>query len=327
MPSLKEIAPMVLAGLASAASPQAGQAFQNIHQMGRQRKLDEQRDEERKTRLKWAAEAAGRGERREEREVERHGQIVKLGALRQAEADRAVAERKEKREKLERYRGVVTDEYAEDIAARPGGDIAIAAAESIKEIDTMLEEYGLPTPAELLEKTKSITEQYAEQGMGVQVNSRGEVVNSWPLSQGEPEYRAVEEDVNDVLADAQATQQEFDTRQERIGIKLNRLNGKLNNPALTIEEKEEIQDQIEELEDESANSEADERRQMTKFENQISRITEGRSNVWEEAFPPAPTAANPVDWAGYTDEATGVRVGDLRKEIQSGAAKTPTPDE
>jgi hypothetical protein len=175
MAKLKEIAPMVLAGLAGAASPQGADVFQDIH---RQRMIAEQqkrREAESEQRQSLALKAAERAERGEERDIERHQGVVKLSELRLQEAERERDEADDDRRGLEKYIQSNIEANQDMFSQEPGNLIMFQEAKSIKEADKMLDEWNAPSIKEIAEKHKEA----AQSGMRIQTDRYGNISQAW----------------------------------------------------------------------------------------------------------------------------------------------------
>jgi hypothetical protein len=333
MPKLKEIAPMLLAGLAGAASPRGAQVFHNIAQSERQRKDDEQRERENEKRMQWAAEAANRAKGKESREIERHQGTVKYNELRIAEQERLAAEGKEEREALGKFKETVLENYSDLFAQKPERIIAIQEAESIPEAEEMLEIYGMPTPTELVEKTKEISAQYAEQGLGAQFDRYGNVVNVYQLKREKQEPDHSGFDAADAVTDHQIKVRRLGREKQKQIREANQWRQQLNENLLPDERKK-IEDNIEAAEEAAVQTDEDIDQERAVLATTLGRL--GRPEMYEELYPPAPTVENPVDWGAYTDAGGpapaaeggggGIQVGELHDKLNAKESpKAPAP--
>lgn len=179
MPTLKELAPMLLAGVAGAASPQGASVFQNIAEMKRVRELDERRKQESELRTKHAVEAAERAGRGEKRDIERHKQVVRVSDLRE-QALKRDAEDTAKRERGRKAYIETGIEQNPVLFEDPGKLIVFQEADDIEEAREMLKNWNAPD----VEEMAKVHKQAEEKGLRIQTDRYGNIVSAWGKEDG-----------------------------------------------------------------------------------------------------------------------------------------------
>jgi hypothetical protein len=242
MANLKEILPLLLAGVAGAASPQGADAFQNIYRMSLANKEGERREKSDSARLALSERTADRMDKADERATETQAQVTSMRQMSMEKAERLAKKTKEDDRSFKEYReqtygsGKFSDEEI----------VELSALTNRTDFDSRVRDLGAPTLRELIE----IQKEAEESGFGAQTSSTGKT-SLYSQSKGRagqegPTKSELRKEAGDFIDDNSSELDDLRIDYEEADEKIRRLQTKMSQES-DPEIREELVDEMKDL--------------------------------------------------------------------------------